>query len=84
MRAIRQGSWKYIRDLGDRRGDRLFDLDSDPGERRDLLRQEPAVAKELAARLDEFLATVPIPVQPEIEEVSEETLDELRVLGYVD
>ena len=84
LRAIRQGSWKYIRDLGNSREDRLFDLSSDPGEQRNLLGEEPVKARELADQLDAFLATAPSLAQPSIEEVDEETLDELRALGYVD
>jgi arylsulfatase A-like enzyme len=84
LRAVRQGSWKYIRDLGGPRGDRLFDLATDPGERRDVRLEEPAKARQLASQLDEFLAHVPISVQPELEEVDAETLDELRALGYVE
>ena len=84
LRAVRKGSWKYIRDLGSSRGDRLFDLASDPGEQHDLRLARPDVAKELAAHLDEYLAAAPLFLQPDLEEVDAETLDELRALGYVD
>ena len=84
IRGIRQGDWKYLRTLGDPAGDRLFDLRSDPGERRNLAGEYPEVAEDLARRLDRFLAAAPTEMRPELEEVNEETLDELRALGYVE
>lgn len=39
----------------------LYDLDADPGETRDLARERPALARDLAARLDAwFAATLPV------------------------
>ena len=84
LRAVRQGSWKYIRDLGNPEGGLLFDLGSDPHEQNNLLLEEPAIAGRLSSTLDDFLDSVPVFEPPQLEEVSDETLDELRALGYVD
>ncbi|MBI4894025.1 MAG: sulfatase [Acidobacteria bacterium] len=49
--AIREGRWKLIEfHQGGRR--ELFDLDQDPGETRNLISKEPAVARKRAATLD--------------------------------
>ena len=65
QRAVRRGRWKYLID-GDTQ--MLFDLDADIGERRDLFRQEPAVARELRAALAAWersvAAGVPIGATP--------------------
>ena len=62
MFAIRQGKWKYIQGQGsggwskdkteaDMKG-QLYDLDADPGESRNLYKQEPEVVSELEAMLE--------------------------------
>jgi arylsulfatase A-like enzyme len=84
IRGIRQGHWKYLHDLADPKADRLFDLQTDPGEQRNRVSAEPGITRELANELDRFLAAVPESLEPELEEVDEKTLDQLRALGYVD
>jgi arylsulfatase A-like enzyme len=49
--AVRAGDWKLIEWLEDGRVE-LYNLAQDPGEARDLARDEPAVAARLKARLD--------------------------------
>ena len=63
QRAVRRGRWKYLID-GDTQ--MLFDLDADIGERRDLFRQYPAVARELRAALAawELSVAAGVPVGP--------------------
>jgi arylsulfatase A-like enzyme len=46
--AVRKGKWKYIRHP---RGELLFDLEADVGERRDLSKQFPARVAELRAEM---------------------------------
>ncbi|MFG1614924.1 arylsulfatase [Nonomuraea wenchangensis] len=55
--AIRRGRWKAVRIAPDASGTRperveLYDLTTDPGERRDLAAARPELAAELAATLD--------------------------------
>jgi hypothetical protein len=55
LKAVTRGRWKLIHDR--RRGTvQLFDLVADPGEKRSRLEEEAAVAKELKAILDAFVA----------------------------
>lgn len=51
-RSLRQGDWK-ITDIGDRVW-RLFNVATDPGETRDLARDDPARLRALAARWEEY------------------------------
>ncbi len=51
--AIREGRWKLIEFHKDGRRE-LFDLDQDPGEARNLINTEPAVARKLAATLEQW------------------------------
>lgn len=48
QRAVRDGRWKYVRDANH---DFVFDLSTDTGERRDLTRLHPAIARRLRQRL---------------------------------
>jgi arylsulfatase A-like enzyme len=52
--AIRDGEWKLIRFYHQPRQE-LFNLAKDPGETKNLIAREPAVARRLAARLDAWL-----------------------------
>lgn len=49
--ALRQGAWKFIPARGKQRRGQLYDLDTDVGERRDLIAENPERAEELRARL---------------------------------
>jgi arylsulfatase A-like enzyme len=51
QKAVRRGKWKCIHD---RQMDLLFDLEKDPGERRNLAFQHPQLVKELRAALAEW------------------------------
>jgi arylsulfatase A-like enzyme len=55
--AIRLGDWKLIEFFEDNRLE-LFDLRSDPGERRNLIRKEPRRAKQLHEMLRDWRASV--------------------------
>ena len=77
LRSIEEGVWKLIED--DRGRVELYDLQSDPSEVVNLAGQE-------AGRVDTMRAQLgPRPVEPSREptELSEESLDRLRSLGYV-
>jgi arylsulfatase A-like enzyme len=80
--AVRLGDWKLI--LGPEEGTRLlFDVARDPRERRDLAVQEPERAAELerviAAWRAEHTGKESAP-----EAISEQDLERLRALGYVE
>jgi arylsulfatase A-like enzyme len=48
QRAVRDGQWKYVRDANH---DFVFDVTNDPGERRDLARTRPDIARRLREKL---------------------------------
>lgn len=48
QRAVREGNWKYVRDANH---DFVFDVVNDPGERRDLTRHRPDLARRLRQKL---------------------------------
>ena len=76
------GSWKLTREVaGD---ERLYDLEADAGESSDVLRQHPEIAADLAARLDAWLAGLDLPAGIEKATFSEQQLEELRALGYLE
>ena len=51
-RLVRRGEWKYFTYSGFEDHDQLFDLESDPGEHRNLLRERPELVKELREALN--------------------------------
>jgi arylsulfatase A-like enzyme len=54
--AVRQGRWKYLDVNGERH---LFDIVSDPGERKNLREAHPEVARELGSALARWEADLP-------------------------
>ena len=54
--AVRRGRWKYLR-IG--AGESLFDLRTDPGERRNRINDEPAIRDGLKRALAQWEATLP-------------------------
>jgi arylsulfatase A-like enzyme len=77
---VRDGDWKLIR--GSESDDELYDLATDPEERRNLVTARPDVASRLGALLDESLARHPdrvIDAKPD-----EETRRALEALGYLE
>jgi arylsulfatase A-like enzyme len=53
--AIRSGRWKYLVPGFWRSEPGLYDLETDPGERRNLLAAEPEIAERLINRMDEII-----------------------------
>ncbi len=85
LRAVQSEGWKLIEPWPGREGaTRLFRLEDDPGEERDLAAEEADRVAELRRRLEWFLATY-----PEDEDAAGSSsadsaaLDELRALGYL-
>jgi arylsulfatase A-like enzyme len=81
-RMIRTAGWKLVH-LPDAEGgeDRLFDLRSDPGETEDVASHHPERVVALRALLDSILASER-PRGPD-RELTEEEIEELRELGYM-
>lgn len=80
LRSLSAGEWKYI--LAPK--PELYNLAADPGERRNLITDEPGKAAEMRARLRALIAHAPTP--PEAGDVSVELdatdIARLRSLGY--
>src|SRR6185503_11547901 len=75
LRSLVDTRWHFIRGVRDE----LYDLESDPGETRDLAARENAVASRLRAELD---SAHPLQV-PTPEAVPREVAQRLAALGYV-
>jgi len=80
--GLRRGNWKYI-EAKDEDSYELYDLESDPGEKRNLADKATQERTKLAGELSTTLssttaATVPVP-----RTVSEEDARRLEALGYV-
>jgi arylsulfatase A-like enzyme len=81
-RTYRRGRWKSYSGRFDGTF-RLVDLATDPGERRDVAAENPAIAESHRSRVDDLtkqLAAADAPVH----EVGTLQLDRLRALGYVE
>ena len=62
----------------------LFDLGSDPGEELDLAAERPELVTQLSEQMDRQLAGVDAAGSDETMEFDEDTLEQLRSLGYID
>jgi len=81
--AIRDGRWKLITSLEDERVvDALYDLDADPGERRNLAKARPELVAQLRGRL-ETLAAESVEAAPIPEEDEAILTARLEELGYL-
>jgi arylsulfatase A len=58
QKAVRRGRWKYVTEG---RIALLFDLESDPGEKRDVARENPKIVAELKQALADWEKQVPAP-----------------------
>lgn len=77
--AVVEWPYKLIASPGSEAPPQLFDLEADPGERRDLGSEKPSLRQRLRAALPE---SSPIPDQPGVTLDAEERR-ELRALGYL-
>jgi arylsulfatase A-like enzyme len=78
--SLRDAGWKLIRELDRDDAEHLFDLATDPGERRDVSALDPARTNDYRARLRLWLERGAmrgvVPVDPDL-------MDRMRALGYV-
>jgi arylsulfatase A-like enzyme/tetratricopeptide (TPR) repeat protein len=86
LAAVWQGPLKYLRrDTAAGVDERLFDLEQDPGERRNLAAQRPDELARLREEWREHIAqseTIRATLGADGEELDPETLERLRSLGY--
>jgi len=81
-RAMRLGHWTLHHDSA-AESPALYDLSRDPGEQTDLAARRPERVRELAARLERFLAGGD-PSEPPLPPVTDEEARQLRALGYLE
>jgi arylsulfatase A-like enzyme len=77
--AVRTRDWKLIQTGSETE---LYDLVSDPGERRNVAVEQPEVASELLGQLEQWQEDHPLEVGSPAA-VNEELIEHLRALGYV-
>jgi arylsulfatase A-like enzyme len=86
-KSVREGDWKLIR-IPTPDGDihELYDLGEDPGETRNLFRADDPVGRDLAQKLDAWLAGFGELVEGEraSDAIDPATAERLRALGYLD
>lgn len=86
LRAIRWRRYKLI--WHSKGAHELYDVWADPAERANLIHQEPVLARELQHRLESWLSSLDHHPSPsgldEGDELSQETVQRLRALGYVE
>lgn len=74
--AWRNHRWKWI-------GGRLFDLDADPGETRDVADEHPDLSRDIERRIERQVSSRTA-YEPRAAEPSAEVESQLRALGYAD
>jgi arylsulfatase A-like enzyme len=86
-KSVRAGDWKLIR-IPTPDGDlhELYDLGEDPGETRNLFREDDPVARGLAKKLDAWLAGFDEVMEGDgaPDAIDSATAERLRALGYMD
>lgn len=83
LRAWIDGKWKYIADSENPANDALFDLESDPGELRDLAAEEPARGGRYREALVAFVRKGEARLPLAETEMTPEQAEALRSLGYL-
>ena len=83
--AVRRGKWKLIWPIQPEyrwvaEQPVLFDLDADPGELADRAAEHPDLVDELRGLLEPWIALGKRPVAADVDE---DTLEQLRALGYL-
>lgn len=78
--SVRRGRWKFI--WASDTPHELFDLEADPGESKNVIASQPAVAAEMLALLQRHIEA--LPQAREAAPLSDETRKALQALGYVE
>ena len=79
MQSVRQGRWKLI----DAPSPELYDLRQDPRELTNVYERQPNIAHDMHQALDGLLATVDDPEAEAAVDLDQESLEQLRSLGYL-
>jgi len=83
-KSLRIGDWKYIMRFRENNADELYDLAKDPEEKANIIRENPEIAKDMRRRIMLILAGQKMPSDAEkVPELSQDQLDELKALGYI-
>lgn len=80
-RSLRTVEWTLVHSA--RAGWKLFDRRSDPAESEDVFDQHPDIVKRLRPTLDAFATAEPRAATSESSVLDEETLQDLKALGYI-
>jgi arylsulfatase A-like enzyme len=83
LQAVVQGDWKYVRYIGARSEELLYHLGTDPTEQENVAGSSRLKKVALAELLQQELTRYSAEIQPEVLTATEEKLEELRSLGYV-
>jgi arylsulfatase A-like enzyme len=82
--AIVKEEWKFIRYTGRRLHEVLYNLAADPEERTDVAKLNQSIKVKLAAALQEQLNRNSVGSEPAVAGATDERLEDLRALGYVE
>ena len=83
MWAVQAAGWKYIEAIEEDRWE-LYDLNTDPRERKNLYAEHPEIASDLKRRLDVWLDGRQIESPADTDALTREQRQALEALGYVD
>ena len=81
--AIRQGHWKLVVPQDSAGTPQLYDLLEDPGEHHERAAENTRIARRFQGTLDRWYSSLPPPPELETAPLSEQQIEELRALGYV-
>ncbi len=82
-RSLRMAGFKLIEDMESQEHS-LFDLENDPGERRDVAAQHPERVREMLHALEQWRVANPRPAVRSTFEISDSERKRLRSLGYLE
>jgi arylsulfatase A-like enzyme len=83
MRSLKADGWKLIETLVPEHREELFHVAEDPDETRNLIEEQPEVSARMRALLDELVEAMPVGIAETVE-LTEEEIERLRSLGYVE
>ena len=77
------GPWKFIT-CDKKNVSRLYNLEDDPGEIKDLLNKNPEVAKKLSGKFAKWFKATKGPRPKKQKEIDQDTIEQLKSLGYIE
>jgi arylsulfatase A-like enzyme len=82
--AVRDGDWKLVVPQDGTGAPQLFDLTRDPGEHQNLAAGKPRIVRRLQRQLDRWFENLPPAPDLETAPLTDQQIEELRALGYVE